>query len=199
MLPAHDAASQERSPIQFAITAQPLATALDTFSIASGLELYYDGALAVGRRSSAVEGRLAPEVALQELLAGSGLVARATGPNSFTIKPAPRLTSARHQTYFAAIQGRVSQVLCARAETRPGDVDLLLQLWVASTGAIQRVQLLDPPNAGKEEAAFATALRGISIGIVPPAELPQPVVMAVLARSKGERAGCVDVAATAVR
>jgi hypothetical protein len=200
MLP-EDAASQTRSPIQFAIAAQPLAAALDSYSITTGLELYYDGDLAVGRRSSAVEGRRAPEAALQELLTGSGLVARPTGPNSFTIKPAPasHLVTARHQPYFAAIQGRVSRILCARAETRPGDTDLLLQLWVAPTGTIQRAQLLDAPNAGMRERAFAAALRGVSIGVAPPAELPQPVVMAVLARSKGGRTGCVDIAATALR
>jgi hypothetical protein len=156
-VPGHDAASQTRSPIQFAIAAQPLAAALDTYSITTGLELYYDGDLAVGQRSSAVDGRRAPETALQELLAGSGLLAHATGPNSFTIMraPAPRLASASHQPYFAAVQGRVSQVLCARAETRPGDADLLLQLWVAPTGTIQRAQLLDAPNANMRENAFA--------------------------------------------
>jgi hypothetical protein len=201
MLPAQDAASQTRSPIQFAIAAQPLAAALDSYSIMTGLELYYDGDLAVGRLSSAVEGRRAPEAALQELLAGSGLVARPTGPNSFTIKPAPAsyLASARLQPYFGAIQGRVSQILCARAETRPGDTDLVLQLWIAPTGTIQRAQLLDAPGAGTRESAFATALSGVSIGAAPPAELPQPIVMAVLARRSGGRAGCVDVATTAVR
>jgi hypothetical protein len=200
-LPGHDAASQARSPIQFAIAAQPLAAALDTYSVTTGLELYYDGDLAVGRRSSAVEGRRAAEVALQELLAGSGLVARATGPNSFTIKPAAALglTSASHQPYFAAIQARVSQILCARAETRPGDVDLLLQLWVAATGTIQRAQLLDAPKASTRGDAFAAALRGVSIGAAPPAELPQPIIMAILARNKGRPAGCIDIAATAVR
>jgi hypothetical protein len=199
-LPGHDAAAQTRSPIQFAIAAQPLAAALDTYSITTGLELYYDGDLAVGRRSSAVEGRRAPEVALQELLAGSGLVARATGPNSFTIKPAAasRFVNATYQSYFAAIQARVSQVLCSRAETRPGDADLLLQLWVASTGTIQRAQLLDTANGDTREKAFA-ALRGVSVGAAPPAELPQPITMAILARSNGGSTGCTGAATTAVR
>ena len=200
MLPGHDAAAQTRSSVQFAIAAQPLAAALDTYSITTGLELYYDGDLAVGRRSSAVEGRRAPEIALQELLAGSGLVARATGPNSFTIKPAPasHFANTTYQSYFAAIQARVSQVLCSRAETRPGNVDLLLQLWVASTGTIQRAQLLDTTTGDTREKAFA-ALRGVSIGAAPPAELPQPITMAILARTSGGPAGCSGAATTAVR
>jgi hypothetical protein len=200
MLPGHDAAGQARSSIQFAIAAQPLAAALDAYSITTGLELYYDGELAVGRRSSAVEGRRAPEVALQELLAGSGLVARATGPNSFTIKaaPAPHFANAIYQSYFAALQARVSQVLCSRAETRPGNVDLLLQLWVASTGTIQHAQLLDTTNGETREKAFA-ALRGVSIGAAPPAELPQPITMAILARTNGGPTGCTGAATTAAR
>ena len=199
-LPGHDAAAQTRSSMQFAIAAQPLAAALDTYSITTGLELYYDGDLAVGRRSIAVEGPRAPEVALQELLAGSGLVARATGPNSFTIKPAPasHFANATYQSYFATIQARVSHVLCSRAETRPGDADLLLQLWVASTGTIQRAQLLDTTSGDTREKAFA-ALRGVSIGAVPPAELPQPITMAILARTSGGPGGCTGAAAKVVR
>lgn len=200
-LPGHAAHSQTRSPIQFAIAAQPLATALDTYGVISGLELYYDGDLAAGRRSHAVEGRLVPEAALRELLTGSGLVARSTGPNSFTIAPAPSLrhASASHQAYFAAIQSRVSQVLCAHSETRPGGTDLLLQLWISSTGTVQRAQLLDPPGADVRENAFAAALRGVPIGIAPPAELPQPITMAIFARNRGAPTGCGGATTTAVR
>lgn len=200
-LPSHGAVSEIRGLIPFAIAAQPLAAALDSYSAISGLELYYDGELAAGRRSSAVEGRLAPDVALRDLLAGTGLVASATGPNSFTIKrgPATRPADAHHQSYFAAIQTRVSQVLCARPETRPGEVDLLLQLWIASTGTVQRAQLLDAPNVGAREHAFAAALHGVSIGAAPPAELPQPITMAILARANGAPTGCAGTATTAGR
>jgi hypothetical protein len=200
-LPGHDAVSQTRSPMQFAIAAQPLASALDSYSVISGVELYYDGELAVDRRSHSVEGRLVPDVALRELLTGSGLVARATGPNSFTITrgPAPRPANATHQAYFATIQSRVSQALCAHAETRPGGTDLLLQLWIASTGTIQRAQLLDAPNGDLRENAFAAALRGVSIGGAPPAELPQPITMAILARGNGEPTGCGGATTTAIR
>jgi hypothetical protein len=199
-LPGHDAVSQTRSPIRFAIAAQPLAAALDTYSVVSGLELYYDGELAVGRRSHAVEGRLVPDVALRELLTGSGLVARATGPNSFSIAPGPsRPASASHQSYFATIQARVSQALCAHAETQPGSTDLLLQLWIASTGTVQRTQLLDAPNGDMRENAFAAALRGVSIGAAPPAELPQPITIAIFARTNGEPTGCGGATTTAAR
>ncbi|WKA26117.1 STN domain-containing protein [Bradyrhizobium roseum] len=200
-LTSHGAVSQTRSPIQFAIAVQPLAAALDAYAVASGVELYYDGDLTAGRRSQVVEGRLVPEAALRGLLAGSGLVARATGPNSFviTFDPSLRLPSASHQSYFAVIQSRVSQALCAHPETRPGDTDLLLQLWISSMGSVQRAQLLDSPGGEMRESVFAVALRGIPIGAAPPSDLPQPITMAILARARGEPSGCRGASTTAVR
>lgn len=194
------ALSQTKPPLQFAIPAQPLAAALDAYSTVSGLELFYDGELVIGRRSNAIEGVLAPDAALRDLLVGSGLVARATGPSSFTVGPAlpSRVTDTAYQSYFAAIQIRVAQVLCGRAETRPSSVDLLLQLWIASTGTVQRAQLLDTPDDGRRANAFAAALRGVSIGAMPPAGLPQPITMAILARANGEPTGCASTS-TAVR
>jgi hypothetical protein len=191
--------SQTKPPLQFAIPARPLAAALDAYSRVTGLELFYDGELVIGRRSKAIEGLLAPDAALRELLAGSGLVARGTGPNSFTISPAlpSRVADTTYQSYFAAIQMRVSQVLCGRAETRPGPVDLLIQLWIASSGTVQRVQLLDKSDDDARENAFVAALRGVPIGTTPPTGLPQPIIMAVLARADGEPNGCAD-ASTAV-
>lgn len=193
--------AQTKPPVEFAIAAQPLAAALDVYSATSGLELFYDGELAIGRRSRAVEGLFAPDIALRELLVGSGLVARATGPNSFTIAPiSPSLAAnSAYQSYFAAVQTRVSQVLCARAGTHPGDTDLLIQLWIASSGTVQRAQLLDARADRVRESAFGAALRGVPIGASPPAGLPQPITMAILARANGEATGCVSPATMAVR
>jgi hypothetical protein len=199
MLISPGAFSQTKSSLQFTIPAQPLAAALDSYSSVSGLELYYDGELVLDRKSKTVKGLLSPDAALRELLAGSGLVARATGPNSLTITIAAppsiadrtSIADTTRQFYFAAIQTRVSEVLCARAETRPGAADLLIQLWIASSGTVQRAQLLDTPDDRPRENAFAEALRGVSIGAPPPAGLPQPITMAILARASGEPTGCV--------
>ncbi len=195
------ALAQTQAGVDFVIAAQPLATALDAYSATSGVELFYDGELVIGRRSKAVEGLLAPDAALRELLVGSGLVARATGPNSFTIAPRPpsRVADSGHQAYFSAIQARVAQVLCARPQTRPGKTDLLLRLWIGPSGLVQRAQLLDAPGDRLLENLFAAALRGVSIGVPPPAGLPQPITMAILARADGEASGCADPATMAVR
>lgn len=184
-----------RESVRFEIPAQSVAEALDNYSAATGLEVFYDGALAVGRRSNAVQGTLAPDVALRELLVGTGLVARATGATSFTLVPAlsTHTSNIVYQSYFAVVQAKVGRALCARAETRPGDVDLIVRIWIAATGAVQQAQIINGSDAAATEPTAAVALRGLSIG-PPPPDMPQPVTMAILARAKGA-AGCNEFAA----
>lgn len=183
--------SRTETRILFNIPAQPIESALDVYSAVTGREIFYDGVLASGRRSSPVRGEFVPEQALRDLLIGSGLVARATGQTSFMLAPASRASSAAYQPYFAMLQTKVSRALCGSAETRPGDIDLLLRIWVAPTGVIQRVQLQDAPDDRAGENVFAAALRGVPVG-VPPSGMPQPITMAILAREVGVSMACSD-------
>jgi hypothetical protein len=201
MLFGDAAFAQTKSLHQFAIAAQPLASALSAYGAASGLEIFYDGELAIGRHSSAVIGLRMPEDALRELLVGTGLVTRSTGPDRFTITAASpsRAANVTYQSYFSAVETRVSQALCRRAETRPGDSDTLLRIWIASSGIVQRTQFLDPADDRGSEKVFAGALSGLSIGGVPPPGMPQPVIVAILARTAGQPSGCIDSATMAGR
>ncbi|MCC8962940.1 hypothetical protein H8A95_11655 [Bradyrhizobium sp. Pear76] len=168
-----------------------MASALDAYSAATGLEVFYDGALVAGQHSRAVHGVLAPNVALRELLAGTGLIARSTGTRSFTLVSAAsiRVAGAIGQSYFARLQKEVSRVLCSHAETRPRDVDLLLKVWIATSGLIERAQLFDISTSAPGSVDVAGALRGLSLG-APPADMPQPVTIAILAQAPGEPARC---------
>ncbi len=71
--------------ISFDIPAQPIASALEAYSSATGIELFYDGALAGRPIVQAVIGRLTPDAALLALLAGTGLVARVAGRTSLSL------------------------------------------------------------------------------------------------------------------
>jgi len=149
----------------------------------------------MGRRSNPVQGTLAPDDALRELLVGTGLTARATGKGSFTLAPAapPRVTKAAYQSYFAAIQAKITQALCVHAETRPGDVDVVFRLWIAPSGTVQQARTIEASDAPVPDDALMTALRGLPVG-EPPADMPQPVTMAILARDAGAASGCTDSA-----
>ncbi|KUM44290.1 TonB-dependent siderophore receptor [Pseudomonas sp. EpS/L25] len=79
-------ASAQAASVMLSQPAQPLADALQSFARASGLKVNYDPAALVGKRAPALSGWLEPELALQRLLAGSGLAASVTG-NVATVAP----------------------------------------------------------------------------------------------------------------
>lgn len=184
-------AAYSNDVIRFDITAMPVIQALDQYSAVTGREVFYDGALASGRRSNSVQGVLAPDVALRALLAGTGLTAKPTGENSFTLKSGPpqRVNTTAFQSYFADVQTKVSHALCARVETRPADHDRLVRIWVAPSGAIEQAQLVNLADAQVMSRDLGeVALRGLSVG-APPADMPQPVVIAILA---GAPSACAE-------
>ncbi len=187
-------ATQIDKTTKFLIVSHPLAGALDIYSRLSGVEVAYDGALVAGRWSHSVDGLWAPDEALRQLLIDTGLSARITGQTSFTVAPAtqPAIADASERTYFASVQYNVAQVLCAFPETRPHDIDIILQLWVDRAGRVQRAELLDTPP---HERAFVAELQGVRIG-EPPLNLPQPITVAILARSGDQLTGCSPILTT---
>ncbi|WP_338647035.1 TonB-dependent siderophore receptor [Pseudomonas sp. ML2-2023-3] len=90
----------------FNIPQQPLASALNRLAAQSGLQVIFDGTLVVGKSSPGVVGTKEPEVALAEVLKGSGLTWRATGGNSVMLEKPPESGSTL-QLGETSIQGRV--------------------------------------------------------------------------------------------
>ncbi|WWW35380.1 TonB-dependent receptor plug domain-containing protein [Stenotrophomonas rhizophila] len=96
--PAFPAMAQANTPRaaavhRFDIPAQPLADALRTYMRQSGVQVAWPAALTEGVRSSAVNGDLDAQQALQQLLRGSGLVMRSVGSDAVT--PEPAVTASR--------------------------------------------------------------------------------------------------------
>lgn len=82
------AALAQSQPAQtdYDIAPQRLGDALRLYSRASGREVVASSTLIAGKRSGRVEGRLAPDIALARLLAGTGLVAEIVD-GAFVIRP----------------------------------------------------------------------------------------------------------------
>lgn len=74
-----------QAAMAFDIAAQPLAKALVAFNKQSGVIVMAPAALVQGKAAPAVRGDMAPEAALDAILAGSGLVWQRTGSGAFTI------------------------------------------------------------------------------------------------------------------
>jgi len=69
------AASDGARPVTLSIAAQPLGSALNELSAATGIPIGFSPALVAGRTARAVEGDLTARQAIDQMLAGSGLVA----------------------------------------------------------------------------------------------------------------------------
>ncbi|MBR0643055.1 TonB-dependent siderophore receptor [Plastoroseomonas hellenica] len=92
LVPASAALAQpapQAGPRSFTIPAQPLAAALGAFSDATGIQFFFDAAMARGLRSGAVAGSMTPDAALAQMLAGTGLTYRHTNRTTVTLIPAP--------------------------------------------------------------------------------------------------------------
>jgi hypothetical protein len=178
----------------FNIAAQPLTSALDAFSAATGMQIVYDGVLAQGRRSSAVVGATSPYDALRELLSGTGLVP-VRGAGAFTVMPGV-IAGARKQPlsalmpYLGAVQASIERAFCGSPETRPGSYDTKLQFWIGPSGQILRPHLLGATADPARDQVIMRVLGDLSIQRPPPPDLPQPIVITVSSRSPAESGDC---------
>ena len=201
------AQSHTAAVIDFDIDAQSLATALDAYSVATGIVAVYDGELAVGRQSSGLRGRYAPRAALELLLSNSGLVAQFTTTGAFVLIPArsqatdvntpstiglaalARQNTAEQQ-YSGLVQSSINQALCGVPETRPGNYRVAMSFRIGLSGEITNLKLLGSTgDRGRDAAIVDTLQRLRSIGEPPPRSMAQPFTMIMLPRSSG---GVVD-------
>ncbi|WP_244553451.1 TonB-dependent siderophore receptor [Nitrobacter vulgaris] len=67
------------------IPAGPLTTALNRLAAQTGMQVLFDASIARGKTTGGAHGELTANQALSAILSGTGLVARATGPNAITI------------------------------------------------------------------------------------------------------------------
>ena len=83
-------AQQPAEPVQFSIPAQPLDRALRLFSEQSRHQVLFDEAVVAGHQAPAVNGRLTPREALDQLLAGTQVRVNSSRPDVFTLTAAAK-------------------------------------------------------------------------------------------------------------
>jgi hypothetical protein len=180
--------------IAFDIPAQPLDAALSAFGATSGTQLLFDPDLTEGRHTNGTKGIFTAEAALRQLLAGTGVAARAIGDEGFTLVPELTAASAgdraeisptvqRFSIYSAAVQSAIHSALCRHAETAPGSYRVLARVWIAPSGVTDRAELLTSSGDAHRDAVLAASFRGLTIGSSPPSDLPQPVTLLVTSES----------------
>ncbi|MGK6317181.1 TonB-dependent siderophore receptor [Neorhizobium sp. DT-125] len=86
--------AQTQRTISYSIPAGSLDTALTRFGATSGIQVLYSASVTQGLRTPGVSGNLSSQAAVEQLLAGTGLSYRFTGPNAVTISSPDQAASA---------------------------------------------------------------------------------------------------------
>jgi hypothetical protein len=182
-------------PISLDIPAQPLASALESYTALTGLQALYDSELATSRRSTAVKGLLMPDVALRVLLEGTGLTVLST-TNAFAIVPVPSTRQdnskslADHMPYLAIVQHDIERAFCRLPETMPGNYRVALRFDIGAAGNVLHPQLLSSTGDPRRDGLIADVLRDLSIEKAPPPGMSQPVTMIVTPRPPAQTGDC---------
>jgi hypothetical protein len=183
----------------FAIPPHPLATAINAYGSATGIQILYDMRLAPGRNFPGVIGAMPPESALRKLIAGTGLSAReifhdgymlVLNSSEVAIVSAPPINApvlalaplhidappvGDHRYYAITVQFAVRNALLHDHGIRGEIYKADLFIWVSPSGSVQHSVLRNSTGNRALDNAIETALRGAPIGQSPPAGLPQPV------------------------
>ncbi|MGX9425452.1 MULTISPECIES: STN domain-containing protein [Bradyrhizobium] len=187
----------------FDIPAQPLASAIDAFCAATGTEVYYDGAAAIGQRSSAVTGALTRDDALRGLLAGTELVPLRARENSYLLihpgdDAAHAFATARiaqdgqYQRYFAVVQADILRILCRYPDMRPVSYRLVIKLWISSSGLVQHAELDGSAGEQASHRMLLATLGKSRMTEPPPAQMPQPITMVALPGAAADARLCAS-------
>jgi hypothetical protein len=188
------AAELPKPVLQFEIPAQPLASAVSSFSAIAGLEVLVPAELLAQKRSPGVTGAMTSETALRVLLSDTGLMPRLTDDGLLTIvsisqPAAPSRSIPPFARYSAALQSAVTTALCRIAAVKPGDYRVAARLWVRQGGEVAEVGILGTTGDHDRDLLLEAALKRVVVGEAPPPGLQQPTTILVLPRSEAACAG----------
>jgi hypothetical protein len=199
-----------RALIPFNIPSQPLASALEAYSVATGVQVLYESSLALRLRSEGITAVTTSDRALEMLIANTGLIVRYTGRNAITIsrpsaflgnQPPPSVFSNAAlrmpvlqigaglpdkialRAYSDAIRTQVEAALKRYPETRDGSYRVGVSLWVGGDRTVERAELFQSTGRASRDAAVKTVLQSLVINQDSPPNTPRPVKLVIVVRS----------------
>ncbi len=206
-----DSSRQPAARISCNIPAQSLASALQLFGQASGVQVLYETRVAEGQQSAAVDGELSASDCLLRLLVGTDIrvsylrpdVITLATPSSLGDLPPPSsvngadlsLTPMRvrasadgenqagRREYSEAVQSDIELALGKNAKTRSGNYRFGIDVWVDAARTIQRTEIYQSSGDRERDTAIAMTLRGVTLRKAAPVNTPQPVRVVVVVRS----------------
>ena len=200
--------------IRFDLPAQPLAQALNAYGQLAGVAIMARAGLLDGRTSKPVSGVYSPGDALEELLMGTGLRANFQTRNEVVLRPlspgeevsAPvgyftKIFSSNidgafddndYVAYAAMLQTRLTEAMCASAQTRPGSYRLVVQVRIGDAGTVTASKLVSSTGLTERDAAIEQAVQHLVLDAPPPAGLPQPITILMRPQGGGIDTNCAQ-------
>lgn len=183
----------------FDLPAQPLERALERFSVVSGWSVMYPAALADGRSSRAVAGLMPPARALEQLLAGTGLVAQTVGEGRVVVRASsgvdtaaqaatPALAPEEHRRRYGQVQQALRRAFCDDPLLAPGDYSAELAFTVAADGRVHAPELLAGSADARRDQRLLQAVAALQLPSAV-AALAQPLTLHILPVSDGRDCG----------
>ncbi|WP_143149268.1 STN domain-containing protein [Hyphomicrobium sp. CS1BSMeth3] len=202
-------AAPKRDAIAFQIPRQPLPMALQAYSRASGVDVFYESHVAAGLESTPVEGALSPEAALRALLAGTDLTVTYTRNDAITLSlpvsdilpptsplgdtdleldtlrvtPGERVDGTELREFREIAQADIEAALRKNTRTRAGNYRAQVRLWVDPSRTVRKAELSQSTGDAERDARITTLLQGLQLRRTPPRNAPQPVRVVIVVRS----------------
>jgi hypothetical protein len=198
--------------IKFDIPAEPLAEALQAYSVATNTQVMFETTTTDGYRSAPLQGEYTAEAALQQMLADTDLRVRYTRANAITVAPnsAPDVDEPPSQTlapaadlalgtlnvsagtegdrgrlgeYIGVIQSDIQRALKKAGKARAGEYRAEVKLWVDQSRTIQRAELSRSNGDKERDTQIASVLHGLVLSQLAPTNTPQPLRFMIAIRT----------------
>lgn len=179
----------------------PLTEALRRFARTTGNDVVFKEDMVRGLRAGAVREAGDPYDALRQMLAGSGLASRFTRRDAFIIEREGEarkpdlaldrieilaLNPAERRIAYRWYGDKLLQA-CLGALRRSGNMgarsyDFTIYVWLSKEGVV--TDLAGEQSGTKDRAVMIAreTLKGLAIGVTPPANMPQPVGLRITAQ-----------------
>lgn len=191
-------------PVTLDIPSQPLESALKSFSDATHVALFYESSVIAGRRSSALRGEFQAEVALRQILQGTGLSSATFEQGTITILDASRSDEAvelkrakagvsAFSHYLASVQRSLDRAFCDVPAVANDPDEMLARLWLAPSGEVLRADLLSSTGSDAGDRTYLAMLGALAIDARPPAAMPQPVNLMIMPRKSRRSTTCATI------
>jgi hypothetical protein len=173
--------AEDDNKVAFSIPAQPLVSAISSYSDATGNQALYDASHATGRRSNNVQGMMTAAEGLDRLLIGTGLTARFVAKGRFVVTLSATNSMQQvtltpsHRRYYGLVQQGVLDALCPLSEGRPGHYRMIVSLRVAASGGVERARRVGTAGAVDADQKIDAALGNIRFREAPPEGFAQPI------------------------